>query len=289
MMSMNPENFGDQDILIGFFGGTGSGKSSVIKALLGEDHLDFAGIVAGNAAGTTSRSVAIEWKKTASGHKVWLVDVSGEGQPTRSYVQEARQIQAEIDAVYPRVHLAVSVIRGMQAQRQYQDWNDHVRRTFPRERHVVLFNGQKSDPTAAQWPKEVFEQEFDRLKSTYTRPLEAGESPSNEWYCDVPGYDCRCGPEQAPEIRRRSSDIEGVRAELLAFATDHGPAAVAERAPRCRRGAVMVQVGAGGLAGGLAGVTAGVALTALSVTFAAPAGVALGVGFVGIRCRRAFV
>jgi len=244
----NVDIFGEDDILIAFFGGTGSGKSSVIKALLGNEHADFDGILVGNAAGTTSCPLAIEWRVAPGGQKVWLVDVPGHGQPTRlgrglqqasgSVMEdaevvtqdcndEADRIQAEIQRVYPRVHLAVTVIRGMQPQRPLQEWNDHVRERFPGKRHVVLFNGQREDPTAKQWSPSVFEQEFDKLKKTYTGPLSAGDEHSVDWYCDVPGYDFRTDPTLVEAIRGRQN-LTDVKEKLVAFADECGPEAVAE-------------------------------------------------------------
>jgi hypothetical protein len=290
----------DSDILIAFFGGTGSGKSSVIKALLGEEHPDFDGILVGNAAGTTSCALAVEWKETPGGQRVWLVDVPGHGQPTRlgrgtqqsdgtpsesaqvvsqDVNDEAVCIQTEIEKVYPRVHLAVSVIRGLQPQRPFQEWNDHVREKFPGKRHVVLFNGQQQDPTARQWSKAVFEQEFDKLKKTYTGPLHIGDEPSNDWYCDVPGYDFRIDPEFVAQARAMQ-EVDDVKAKLLAFASESGPEAVLE-ATRDKEMKEVVQtlkdtawssaVG-GAVAGGLAvccgpvvGVGAGVGLALYTI------------------------
>jgi hypothetical protein len=296
----HPEAFGEHDVLIAFFGGTGSGKSSVIKALLGEDHPDFSGVIAGNAAGTTSRPLAIPWRKTAGGHMVWLVDVPGHGQPTRmgrggpqvdseqceeatlvlDTKNAAKRIQAEIDNVYPRVHLAISVIRGMQPQLPFQEWNDHCRERFPREKHVVLFNGQRADPTATQWSKAVFEQEFDRLKKTYTGPLKAGEPLSIDWYCDVPGYDFRIDRDHATAIRKKQ-DVSDVRTKLLAFADEHGPAALTEAAKNGEMEKVVEVLKetawTGGVCGGLAG---GIAVLGGPV-----AGVAVGLGYAGLKYK----
>merc|ERR1712232_193737 len=196
---------------------------------------------------------------------------------------EAKQIQAEIENVYPRVHLAVSVIRGMQPQRPFQEWNDHVRERFPRERHVVLFNGQRADPTATQWSKAVFEQEFDKLKKTYTGPLRAGDPPSIDWYCDVPGYDFRSDPEQVAVIRKKQ-DVDDVRKKLLVFAEEHGPAAVAEAA----RDGEMEKVKeilketawTGGVSGGIA---ASIAVMGGPIT-----GVAAGLGYAALKMRSQF-